>query len=90
MRQLNFTQQITRAMLSSDCRSFIGSANSWSDTEWYDENAFNHCVKRIRYMINLYDHVAGVDPSRKKAWNWDYWNAVFYSWTLLTTIGKKN
>uniref|UniRef100_A0AC34FAE7 Potassium channel domain-containing protein n=1 Tax=Panagrolaimus sp. ES5 TaxID=591445 RepID=A0AC34FAE7_9BILA len=42
-------------------------------------------------MLNNYDINAGFEPIGKKIWAWnDYWNAVFFAWSLLTTIGYGN
>uniref|UniRef100_A0AC34QDK9 Potassium channel domain-containing protein n=1 Tax=Panagrolaimus sp. JU765 TaxID=591449 RepID=A0AC34QDK9_9BILA len=50
-----------------------------------------NCLQLIQSLLRTYDIAAGYQPIEKKIWAWnDYWNAVFYAWTLLTTIGYGN
>lgn len=46
------------------------------------------CIQEIKKLLNNYDISAGFEPIGKAVWAWnDYWNAVFFALSLLTTIG---
>lgn len=90
MRRVNFTRQITRTLFSPNCQQMLNSEAMWSsfEKELRSEITLDSCVLKLRYLLNYYDHESGYDPYGRKTWSWDYWNAVFYSWSLLTTIGR--
>lgn len=50
-----------------------------------------NCLQVMNSMLKAYDVAAGYEPINKNIWAWnDYWNSVFYAWSLLTTIGYGN
>ena len=56
-----------------------------------NESARGSCMQDIKKLLNHYDIAAGFEPIGKQIWAWsDYWNAVFFAWSLLTTIGYGN
>uniref|UniRef100_A0A914VTZ5 Potassium channel domain-containing protein n=2 Tax=Plectus sambesii TaxID=2011161 RepID=A0A914VTZ5_9BILA len=76
-RQTDFARRLQRITAERECSSKSSKTGD--------------CLEVFKEILIDYDRVTGLDARTKlPVWKWDYWTAVFYALTLITTIGFGN